>query len=792
MKISYNWLKEYVDFSMTAEELGEALTLVGFEVEDVVRKGLDLPGVVVGKVLSKAKHPDADKLSLCTVTVGGERELPIVCGAPNVAEGQLVPVATVGAELPGGFKIRKAKIRGEVSEGMICSEAELGISEEADGIWILPEGTPLGKPLAQALGYETDYMLDISITPNRPDALSHIGIAREVAAITGNPLKLPDVAFPEGSAKTAEAVAVEIDCPAGCPRYAARLVRNIKLGPSPDWMARRLETVGMRPINNIVDITNYVMLETGQPLHAFDAERIAKHKIVVRESKPGETFTTLDEKTHELPAGTVLICDGEKPVALGGIMGGLNSEVGEETRHILLESAYFAPSSIRKSLRHLKIPSEASQRFERGVDPNGAVFAQSRAVALMIELAGGEASAGVVDNYPVEIQPKAIQLDAERINRLLGTKLSAKEMSALLTRIGLQVDGERVLAPTFRPDLLDTADIAEEVGRLYGYDNIPETKVSLLPYVNPANEFDDFMDRLRDILTGIGLQEIVTNSMIHSATWEKLSGERVYPILNPISSDMDGMRNNLTLSTLGVVRWNYNRQQKHLALFEINRVYHHPGDLNHLPREEMRLSIALTGVRESELWYSAKAPCDFYDIKGMVDYLGTKISLDKIQFIPYDNFAVESQALRVVADGKELGFLGKIRPSLLKHYDIDSPVYAAELDVSLLYELARREKRFQEIPRYPWVERDLAVMVDRGVAAEALVKAIRSAGGRYLKEVFIFDIYSGKQVDARQKSVAFRLRFQSLEKTLVEQEVNQATDNILKTLHQKFAAQLRT
>ncbi|MCB0258132.1 MAG: phenylalanine--tRNA ligase subunit beta, partial [Calditrichaeota bacterium] len=331
MKISYNWLKEYVDFSMTAEELGEALTLVGFEVEDVVRKGLDLPGVVVGKVLSKAKHPDADKLSLCTVTVGGERELPIVCGAPNVAEGQLVPVATVGAELPGGFKIRKAKIRGEVSEGMICSEAELGISEEADGIWILPEGTPLGKPLAQALGYETDYMLDISITPNRPDALSHIGIAREVAAITGNPLKLPDVAFPEGSEKTAEAVAVEIDCPAGCPRYAARLVRNIKLGPSPDWMARRLETVGMRPINNIVDITNYVMLETGQPLHAFDAERIAKHKIVVRESKPGETFTTLDEKTHELPAGTVLICDGEKPVALGGIMGGLNSEVGEET-----------------------------------------------------------------------------------------------------------------------------------------------------------------------------------------------------------------------------------------------------------------------------------------------------------------------------------------------------------------------------------------------------------------------------------------------------------------------------
>lgn len=792
MKISYRWLKEFVEFDFDASTLAEKLTLVGFEVEAILEKRLDYPGVVVGKVLKTEKHPNADKLTVCTVTVGEAEPLSIICGAPNVAEGQVVPVARIGARLPIGLTIEKARIRGVSSEGMICSRQELGLEEASEGIWVLPQGLNIGEALATALRFETDYVIDLSVTPNRPDALSHIGIAREVAAIAGKRLKLPEPRFPETSQPTAGSVAVEILCPESCPRYAARLIRNLKIGPSPDWMVRRLEAVGMRSINNIVDITNYVMMETGHPLHAFDYDLLEGGKIMVRESEDGELFITLDEKKRELRRGTVLICDAARPVAIGGIMGGLNSEVHEKTRNVLLESAYFHPESIRKSVRYLGINSEASQRFERGADPNGVIYAQSRAAQLMAELAGGEVCRGVVDIYPRPIHPVEIELKSDQINKLLGTALSSEEMSRLLAGIDLTVQNGKVVVPTFRPDLQRTADLAEEVARCYGYDKIPVSEKTAIPYQTGFNPFDDYLDELKNILTGMGLQEVVTNSMIPCREWEKLTGQPIYPILNPINPEMGGMRNSLVPSLLGVLQWNLNRQIGDLAIFEINKIFQHPGAITRQPREEYHLAVALVGLREGSAWYSNRQLFDFYDIKGFIQGFADKISLDNLGFIAYDNFAVESPAVKILAGQEEIGYLGKVHREWQKYFDIETPVYVAELKLEKVYQLTREEKKYREVPKFPAVERDLAVVIDRARAAEDLINVIEKEGGKYLSKAFVFDVYSGKQIDAGKKSLAFRLTFQAHEKTLTENEVNEAIDNILRALEKTFGARLRS
>ncbi len=792
MKISYNWLNDFTDLSIDAHELAERLTMVGFEVDGVAERGLNIPGVVIGKVLAREAHPNADKLSLCTVDVGGGEPLQIICGAPNVAAGQTVAVATVGAELPVGLKIRKAKIRGVESAGMICSEEELGLADKSEGIWVLEDGLAVGEPLAKALNFETDWILDLAVTPNRPDALSHIGIAREAAAILDKPLHLPRPDFPEAGAPVEQHVAVEILCPEGCPRYAARLIRGLTVQPSPEWMVRRLEAVGVRSINNLVDATNYVLMETGHPLHAFDFRFIAGGKIIVRESREGEKFITLDEKEHILKAGTVLICDAEKPVALGGIMGGLNSEVVDDTTEVLLESAYFTPEYIQKSVRCLGISSEASQRFERGADPNGVLYAQARATQLMLELGGGEVCKGVVDAYPSPIHPVEIDLKVEQINKLLGTQLTREQMAEELQRIGLLVDGPRVTVPTFRPDIRMSADLAEEVGRLYGYDNIPTAVSAPFPYLAKTNPMDDFIDELRNLVCGIGYREVVTNSMINRAKWEGWSAESIYPILNPISQDMNGMRNSLIPALLGVLQWNINRQISDLAVFEIGRIFKHPGSLDKQPVEQMKLGVALTGKREKDLWASQWQSYDFYDIKGFVERLADKFSLDNLEFIDYDNFAVANQALGIKTGHRSLGYIGKVRDELLKAFEIESPVFVAELDVTTLFEVRSTEQLYQPIPRYPRVERDLAVVVDETLPVGGLMNTIGKNGGRFLTRMDVFDVYRGKQVASGKKSVAFRLHFQSPEKTLTEEEVNQATGKILKALQKEYDAQLRT
>lgn len=790
MKISTNWLKDYLPNNIDPHLLAEKLSLAGFEVEEVIEKRLDFSKVVIGKVLQVEKHPNADKLTICQVDIGNNNPLNIVCGAPNVRKDQIVPVALVGADLPNGLRIQKAKIRGAESEGMICSEKELGVSDEADGIWVLPPNLAIGKPLAEALQFETDYVLDIAVTPNRPDALSHIGIAREIAAIFNLPYNKPKPKFNELDELTSNLVSVDIQSPESCPRYAARLIKNVKINSSPTWLVRRLESVGLRPINNIVDITNYILMESGQPLHAFDYDLLEGGKIVVRESKDGEGFTTLDDKTYKLQEGTVLICDAVKPVALGGIMGGLNSEVNNETKNILLESAYFSPRNIQKSLRYLAINSEASARFERGVDPNGIIYAQDRTTQLMKELAGGEVYKGIVDNYPKQIFPVKIPLKHEQINTLLGTNLSLKEMSNILQKIEIKTEGDKVQIPTFRPDLERVADLAEEISRLYGLDNIAQAEKSTINYDYSRNQYDNYVDGLKSILTGMGFQEVLTNSMINREKWEELTGDKIYPILNPISHDMSGLRNNLTLSLLNVLQWNVNRQIKDLRIFEINRVFNHPGSLKKLPVEELRLAIALTGKMDFDLWYSNRQLIDFYSVKGFIESFIDKISLDYSQLIDYSNFVFD-QALSVVVDGTTIGYFGRIKDQLQNQFDIETPVYFADFDVKILYDLTRKTKKYQPIAKYPFVERDLAVIVDENLEAGKLIDTIEDKNIPDLEQISLFDIYQGEQIETGKKSIALRFTFQSKSKTLTEEEVSASMNRIIKVLEKEHQGKIR-
>ena len=790
MKISYNWLKDYLDLTIEPNKLAERLSLVGLEVEEVIEERLDFPNVVVGKVLTCEKHPNADKLTLCTVDVGEER-LSIICGAPNVAEGQVVPVAKVGAQLPNGFKIRPAKIRGVQSQGMICSEQELNLTEESEGIWVLPENLPVGAPLHTALNFETDYIFDIALTANRPDCLSHIGVAREVGAILKQRIKKPEIVLNEVSPEAQSKIKIRIDCPESCPRYSARYIEEVTVGPSPAWLVRRLESVGMRSINNVVDITNYVMLETGHPLHAFDYDRISDGQIVVRESYEGEKFTTLDDQERELRTGTVLICDAKQPVAIGGIMGGLNSEVTRQTSRILLESAYFKPESIQVNSHFLGLSTEASQRFERGADPNGTQYALDRAAQFMAEICGGKVCRGTVDEYPEPIMPHKIPLKVDQINNLLGTELSAGEISQLLELIELPTSKASVLVPTFRPDLERVADLAEEIARLYGLDNIPAAQRTLMNYRVTPNEFDLFIDQLKEILTGMGLQEVITGSMINSSAWSQVTGKPVYPILNPISKDMDGMRNSLLPSLARVIQYNNNRQIKDLRLFEIGRVFIPRATTDTQPEEYVKLAIVLSGKRDGNRWNSSGEEVDFFDLKGIVESLIDKISLDNWKFIYYSETVAERDEIGIQVREKTVGTVGQLDEKIARYFELEQGVFGAEMFLEPLFENRKIHKKYKEIPRYPAVERDLAFILDETTAAGDLLHLIRRNSGALLRKVEIIDLYRGKQIETGKKSLALRLHFQSPERTLTDSEINPIVEKILAAASKKFAATLR-
>ncbi|MBX2819725.1 MAG: phenylalanine--tRNA ligase subunit beta [Rhodothermaceae bacterium] len=822
MNLSYNWLKDYVDHQLQPEELSDLLTMSGLEVEGVEVIGNSMEGVVVGHVLSVSRHPNADRLSCCVVDVAGEEPLPIVCGAPNVAAGQRVPVATVGTRLmlPGRenpdekveVKIKKSKIRGEESRGMICAEDELGLSDNHDGIMVLDGEAKIGQAFSSYLEERSlsfqDHVIDVSITPNRPDAISHIGASRDVAAIVNTPLLYPEVDVPNSGGDAQSLIDVEIEAPEACRRYAAMVVQGITVKESPAWLKQRLTAIGLRPRNNMVDITNYVMYECGQPLHAFDYDQIAGKKIIVRFNKGGEKFTTLDSKERELPDNTLMICDGDRPVALAGIMGGENSEVTDQTVNVLIESAYFDPSTIRKTAKALSLQTDASYRFERGVDSNGQVWAAARAAALMAELGGGTIVSGVQDEHPSPITPPVVAVRHKRIETIVGRKIDAEEVVRLLSSIGFKVEDKggsyTCAVPSFRPDVEREIDVIEEVARLSGYHNIPEPAHTVVPSLTPRVNPELVLRRqVKTLLLGLGFRETYTNSMLRKEVAETFNvpvltgGEGdVVETLKPISQEMAALRPSLLPGLLSVIGYNQNRGQRSLRLMEFGKVFQAGMDSNaFVPgyKEHTSLILCMCGPLEQVHWSSSVKSVTFHDLKGVVEALLQNLCGDAVEMKPvYDETPVTAYHLALEVKGTPVGVIAAVSESQQKAYSLRDPVYVAELNWGALLPHLKSpiSIMFSEFSRFPVVERDLAIQIDQSQAVGDLMQDMERAGGKLLKHIHVFDVYEGEQVETGKKSIAFGLRF-GAGRTLKDKEVDRSVESIVKSLNKNFGAELR-
>ncbi|RKU05871.1 phenylalanine--tRNA ligase subunit beta [Candidatus Poribacteria bacterium] len=798
MNVTLNWLKNYIDFELSPSELADRLTMLGIEVESFKQLGADLKGIVVGNVTAIRPHPNADQLVLCRVDVGETEELQIVCGAPNVREGMLAPVATIGATLPVGLTIKRAKLRGETSHGMLCSEKELGLSEDAAGLMELPTGTPLGISLSEALGLD-DFVFELEITPNRPDCLSLIGVAREIRAETGNALKLPQVDFNEDKTDIREMTAVTIEAPDLCPRYAARLIRGVKVGQSPTWLQQRLESVGVGVINNIVDITNFVLMEYGQPLHAFDYHKLTENRIVVRRATAVENIITLDEVARELTPDMLVIADAEKPVALAGIMGGYDSEITETTADVLLESAYFNPSSVRATAKALGISTEASYRFERGADPGVVLAALDRAAQLIAELAGGSICEGIVDVYPGEQPLRQIQLRSERVNFILGTTLEAAEMAQILSNLGFDVEANetgnyQVTVPTFRSDITREIDLIEEIARVYGYDNIPTTlpKGDIpVPAPKPSTEV---RKRIKHFLLATGMMEAINYSFGDPNCFDKIRFTANDPrrdalkLRNPLSPEMSVLRTTLLPGLLENAQHNRNHQIDTIALFEIGSVFIRNG----AQKEPARVTGILAGQVGGGVYSNPYREPDFYDIKGIVEGI-----LEVCGIVDYTLQKTDTptfhpgRSAAVLLDDKQLGTFGEAHPEVVENYDLPYKAYLFDFDMEALVDAAIFAKRFEPIPIYPTVERDLAIVVDKELLSDMPTELIYATGGELVKSVRLFDVYEGEQVPEGKKSLAYAITYHSATETLTDKAVNALHDKVVKCLNQELGAELR-
>ena len=802
MLVSIEWLREYVDFDLSPAELAEKLTMAGLELEEMIlpaTEGLDK--VVVGKIVRKEKHPNADKLSLCAVDVGDGNELGIVCGAPNAKEGSLYPLALEGAELPNGIKIKATKIRGEVSHGMLCSEVELKLGDDASGIIELPPGLEPGTSIVEAIGLN-NAVLDLELTPNRSDCLSILGVAREVSAITGNPLRKPKIDINEGDTKTSDLTSVTIEAPDLCRRYAARLALGVKIGPSPYWMQKRLKDVGLRPINNVVDVTNYVLMELGHPLHAFDFNNLGGKRISVRRPRPNEKITTLDEIQRELHPDMLLIADAENPVAVAGVMGGHGSDVSDNTTDVLIESAYFNPVSVNRTSKELGLHTEASHRFERGTDIEGLITALNRTAQLIQELAGGEICSGIVDAYPAPYEDVRVKLRPKRVNNILGTDLTAEQMDDFLTSIEFQVDrnGDNisVVVPAFRPDVEREIDLIEEIARLYGYDNIPVTvPVGGIQPESAADRRSNFRAKMGTALTACGLTEVVNYSFHSPDAFDALQLEedskyrRVLRIRNPISENQSVMRTTLIPGLLANIQHNLNRRISDLQIFEIGRVFH-PKNENEQPNEPTLVSGVITGLSGSQLWNQPTRPADFFDIKGIVEAFLDEIGIRGYQFRPTSHPSIQSgRGADVILGDMALGALGELSRKVLDSHDIEQDVYIFELDSDKLLENSTSAVDFQPLSVFPSVLRDLAVIVAHDIPASQMEESIISAGGELVESVALFDVYSGEQIPANMRSLAYSIEYHSPARTLTDDEVDEAHGKIVSALAEKFGAELR-
>ena len=801
MKISLNWLKQYVDFNWSPEELAERLTMLGVEVEGVQKKTGDFEGVVVAEILSSSQHPNADKLSVCKVADGqGERQ--IVCGAKNYKVGDKVPLALPGCTLPTPagappFTIKVGKLRGVESQGMMCSAKELGLAEDAEGLLILPAAAQVGRSLARHLGRASgDVILDLEITPNRPDLNSFLGIAREISAVTGNALKIPDTNFTAaGEPSIRSLVDVRLDDAELCPRYTARIVRGVKIGPSPDWLKAAIESIGLRSINNVVDVTNYVLMECGQPLHAFDykllqAKSAAVPTIVVRRATADEKFTTLDGQERTLTDKMLLIADESRGIALAGVMGGQNSEINDATTDVLIESAYFKPQNIRATSKALELRTDASYRFERGADIGICDWASRRAAQLIQKVAGGTVLSEAIDAYPNPAKQTEISLRHDRVTQLLGIQIPESEQVEFLRRLGLEIKSTpgqlTATIPRFRVDLKREVDLIEEIARLYGVDKIPSTRPRGAIGQHPFDAVYDQLADVRLILASQGLNEAFGQTLISDVS-AKLVDANPVALENPLSSDMNVLRPSLLPGLLDALRHNLHHKSYDASLFEVGRVFTAAG-------ESRRVAIAITGARNPVFWSGEEraAKLDAYDLKGVVEVLFERLGLRGLQWTR----ATEPRGLYVesatITLGKQtLGTLGQLQPLLARKYDLRDPVFLAEFDLDLL--LARRagSKSFKAIPQFPGIRRDIAMLVPENVTHENVATAVKQLKPQNLEGLELFDVFRGKNVPEGQKSVAYAFHYRNAERTLTDNEVNTAHERIVAELKQRLNATIR-
>jgi len=804
MKFTINWLKNYLDFDLSAQELADRLTMLGLEVDTVANLYPDLSGVRVARIVAVQPHPNADRLQLCDVD-DGEGIRRVVCGAPNARAGLLTALATPGTVMPGGLVIAAAKIRGEASTGMLCSATELGIGGAKSGIMELPADLSPGQPLADALGL-VDTLVEVDLTPNRPDCASVIGLAREVGGVTGARVKHPTVEpLPELSDGELP-FSVEVRDREACPRYTARLIRGVKIAPSPWWLQRLLLAVGLRPINNVVDVTNFVMLEYGQPLHAFDFAKLVGGKIVVRTATPGETLQTLDGSERILDSEMLLVCDAERPVAVAGVMGGGNSEVTETTTDILLESACFNPVSVRRTSRRLNMSTDSSYRFERGVDPEGTVRALQRAVRLIVELAGGEVVPGEVDLCAGLLVRPPIQLRVRRCADLLGIAINAGEIASRLAAIEIpsqKLDAEtlEVTVPGFRVDLEREIDLIEEVARVVGYNELPTT----LPMAPLSFADSDPARLLRARVAGLmiaqGFSEAINYSFVTEKHFDLLGLAADDPlrctvkIRNPLSDEQSVMRTMLLPGLLENVRRNINHQVPDLRLFETGKVFH-PG-VGELPQEEVWLVAAMVGRRypTAPVFHFGQMSVDFYDLKAVISQLLGEMRYDEVKMVAENSSPsyvdpTSSQAI-LAADGSTLGRFGRLQDNCLRAFGIKAEVYFVELNLNALGTVGVKPKSFKVLARFPSVNRDLAVVVSEGVASGEIIAAISDSGEILVERVELFDIYQGENIAAGSKSVAISITYRDQEKTLAEDVVQVVQQRIITMIGTRFGGYLR-
>ncbi len=812
MRISYQWLKQYIDLPESPEVVGQLLTSTGLEVESIeafetVKGGLK--GLVLGEVITCVKHPNADKLSLTTVNVGEGKIVPIVCGAPNVAVGQRVVVATPGTMIyptkGEPFTIKSAKIRGEQSEGMICAEDEIGIGESHAGIMVLTTDLPNGTPAATYFKVESDFVFEIGLTPNRADAASHIGVSRDLKAVLNRSLRLP--AIDQFQVQNRDLIIpVQVDDAEACPRFSGVSISGVTVKESPDWLKARLKSIGLTPINNIVDITNFICHEAGQPLHAYDANEIAGGKVWVKYLAAGTKFKTLDGKERTLTSSDLMVCDGEgKPMCMAGIFGGENSGITEKTVNVFLEGAYWNPNVIRKSAMHHSLKTDASFRFERGTDPHNTVYAVKRAALLIQEIAGGKISSEVVDVYPNKIEHRTIEVKYKNVDRLIGKELPRERIFSILENLDIEVidkkeDHFTVSVPPYRVDVVQQADVVEEVLRIYGFNNIELSEIAGTDYLAsfPENDINKFKKAIGDMLAGNGFYEIITNSLTNAAYQQKLNlvfnGVPV-EIMNKLSEEQGILRQTMLFSGLEVCAYNINRKQKDLKLYEFGKIYWKNNspegqEVTQIYKEEERLAIFVSGNIETENWQNKTRSTTYFDLAQQVAGVLQKSSLENVKQEKLENQLFD-YGMRIVKGSKEIGVLGKVKTSIARELGIKQEIFYADLSTALLFRSANPKFVVQEVPKFPEVRRDLSLVLDKQVTFEEIRQLVLSTEKKLIKDIIAFDVYEGDKIPEGKKAYALGFTLLDEQKTLKDEEIDKTMNRLMEAFEGKMGAVIR-